>query len=46
MERGGFVTYKYFMDDGLGVATDFVSLFSFLHERNFPRISWVRLRLK
>ena len=40
------VAYKYFMDDDYGVATDFMSLYWFLHLKYFPRLSWARLTLK
>lgn len=42
----GSVAYEYFMDDDYGVATDFQSLFNFLHHHYFPRVCWARLTLK
>ena len=42
----GYVGFDYFMDDNYGVASSFNALFSFLHEKYFPRINWARLTLK
>ena len=42
----GYVGFEYFMDDDYGVASSFNALFSFLHEKYFPRINWARLTLK
>ena len=42
----GDIGFDYFMDDDYGVASSFNALFSFLHERYFPRINWARLTLK
>lgn len=44
--NGGMVSYEYFLDDDYGAAVDFETLFKFLHEKYFPRISWARLTLK
>lgn len=44
--RIGEVAFEYFMDDDYGAATDFPTLFRFLHDKYFPRISWARLTLK
>ena len=46
MESEGEVAFEYFMDDDFGAATDFQTLYLFLHEKYFPRVDWARLTLK
>lgn len=45
-ETEGEVAFEYFMDDDFGAATDFRTLYLFLHEKYFPRVDWARLTLK
>ena len=42
----GDVGFDFFMDDDYGAASTFNALFSFLHEKYFPRINWARLTFK
>lgn len=46
LSYGNTLDFRYFFDDDYGAADDFDSLFSFLSDCYFPRMSWACLSLK